>query len=269
MLTFAAITPHPPIIIPTIGSKEDLLKVKKTIEAMENLRKEIEKVKPETLIIISPHGPVGFKELSIVKSDDFSGNFSMFGDFQTQLQFKTDKEIRKEIIETCEKENIVYRLYEKNELDHGTLVPLFYLTKNIKPKILPLGYSLLDVSWNFKYGNALGEVVKNSKKKIGIIASGDLSHRLTPNAPAGYSPRGKEFDKKLIEALKNNDIKKVLNIDEELVEEAGECGYRSIAILLGILSVFGISNLEFRILSYEGPFGVGYLVANIEGLAGS
>lgn len=261
MLVFASICPHPPILIPTIGSKEDLLKVKTTAAAMERLREKLENKKPEILIIISPHGPVGFKELSIVESENFKGDFSMFGDSETQLSFSSDSKIKKEIVKNCEKENIVYRLYEKESLDHGTLVPLFFLAKNIKPKILPLGYSLLDASWNFKYGNVLGEVIKNSKKKIGIVASGDLSHRLTPDAPAGYSPAGKGFDKKLIEGLKTNDIKNILNIDENLIEKAGECGFKSIAVLLGLLST--IDNWGFEILSYEGPFGVGYLVANV------
>lgn len=267
MLSFAAITPHPPIIIPTIGSREDLLKVKKTINEMEELRKKMEKAKPETLIIISPHGPVGFKELSILESDVFTGNFSMFGDFETQLSFKGDLELSEKLKKEYQRENIVYRVYKKEDLDHGALVSLFYLLKNIKTKILPISYSLLDLGWNFKYGNAIGKVIKKSERKIGIIASGDLSHRLTKDAPAGYSPLGKKFDEKIVEGLKNNDIKNILNIDENLAEEAGECGLRSIAILLGALST--INNWRFEILSYECPFGVGYLVANVKSFLGS
>jgi MEMO1 family protein len=51
----------------------------------------------------------------------------------------------------------------------------------------------------------------------------------------------------------------LLRIDPELTAQAGECGLKSMLILAGILS--GI-NLEPKILSYEAPFGVGYLVAN-------
>ncbi len=266
MFVFASICPHPPIIIPTIGSKKDLLRVAQTIEAMKKLRKEFEKASPETLIIVSPHAPIGFKELTLTESESLFGNFSMFGDFKTNLSFEADNQIRKEIIKECERESVIYRVYNKNDLDHGCLVPLYYLAQKIKPKILPIGYSLLNLGWNFKYGNIIGKVIKKSNKRVGFIASGDLSHRLAPDAPAGFSPRGKEFDEKIVEGLKNNDIKSILNIDENLSEEAGECGLRSIAILLGVLSVFSISDLEFKILSYEGPFGVGYLVANVKGL---
>ena len=57
------------------------------------------------------------------------------------------------------------------------------------------------------------------------------------------------------------DIKGILNLDLDFVEAAGECGLRSILILLGALD--GL-NWKPEILSYEAPFGVGYLVTNIK-----
>ena len=56
----------------------------------------------------------------------------------------------------------------------------------------------------------------------------------------------------------------ILNMGEELVEEAGECGFRSIIILLGALSNLQQTTYNLQLLSYEGPFGVGYLIANVK-----
>jgi hypothetical protein len=39
---------------------------------------------------------------------------------------------------------------------------------------------------------------------------------------------------------------------------AGECGYRSILVALGSV---GNELPDHQVLSYEGPFGVGYMVA--------
>lgn len=268
MLSFAVITPHPPIIVPTIGSEKDIKKVKATIDAMGKLKMEMEKKNLETLILISPHTPIDFHELTIITNEKLTGNFLMFGDFGTNFEFKNDRNLIEEIEKEFKKENIHYRLLEEN-LDHGILVPLFYLLENKKMKIVPLAYSMLDAKTNFEYGKALGKVIERNPKKIGFIASGDLSHRLTPSAPAGYSPRGKLFDEKLINLLENNNVNEFLEMDSSLIEEAGECGFRSIAILLGALSVLKNKDLKFNILSYEGPFGVGYLVANVLGLTGS
>lgn len=266
MLSFASICPHPPIIIPTIGSPNDLNKIRKTTKGMEKLGREIEKVKPETLILISPHGPVGFSEMGLIKSEKLFGNLSMFGDFKTNFSFENDEDLCYKIVTGTKKAKVPLRIYNKPDLDHGCLVPLYYLTKNFKPKIVPMAYSLLDNSAHLLLGKILAKIAKEEKKRIGLVASGDLSHRLLPNAPAGYSPRGEEFDEKLIELLKEKNIDGILNMNEGLIEEAGECGYKSIVILLGALSELNAGNWKLKVFSYEGPFGVGYLVANVEGL---
>ena len=100
-----------------------------------------------------------------------------------------------------------------------------------------------------------------SRKRVAIIASGDLSHRLIPSAPAGYDPMGKAFDEKLVKAISCLDSKAVLRFEPELIERAGECGLRSIIILLGALEGLKVTP---EVLSYEGPFGVGYMVASLE-----
>ncbi|HOK35331.1 MAG TPA: AmmeMemoRadiSam system protein B [Candidatus Pacearchaeota archaeon] len=265
MLNFAAITPHPPIIIPTIGQLPDLEKAKSTIGGMQKLAEEFAKVRPSSILIISPHGPVDFYQFTINIAPSFTGHFFDFGDFQTELAFRNNKKLVGEIEKVCEKKKILLRKVIIEEIDYGALVPLYYLSQNYQEfKVVPLAYSFLDINTHFKFGKVLGSIIKRERSKIGIIASGDLSHRLLPEAPAGYSPRGKEFDQKLIELLEKKDVDGILNTDQDLVEEAGECGYRSIIILLGVLSEIGIENLKFEKLSYEGPFGVGYLVADFK-----
>ena len=58
--------------------------------------------------------------------------------------------------------------------------------------------------------------------------------------------------------LENYQVEKILTMDPDLVQAAGECGLRSIAVLLGCLDGEAV---QTEILSYEGPFGVGYPVA--------
>ena len=263
-LVFASICPHPPIIIPTIGSLPDLKLVSKTIEGMEKLAKLFAKAEPQTVLVISPHGPLDFNQFSVVNSSALAGNFYNFGDLQTELIFKNDEKIIRAIEKECQEQKIPLRLVSLKKLDHGILVPLFYLSQKLPNiKLVPLAYSFLDLETHFKFGKILQKAINRgpSSVKYGVIASGDLSHRLTPDAPAGYTKRGKEFDNLLIDLLRKKDTKGILNINPALVEEAGECGYRSIIILLGVLN-----NLDWQaeILSYEGPFGVGYLTTNFK-----
>lgn len=261
MLTFAAITPHPPILIPNIG-RENTKRIKKTAEAMEKLEKILFDSKPDTIIIISPHGALLPDAFSINLNPEYASNLEEFGDFATKVKFKTNTALAFRIKELMEDRNIPLSLTSNEFLDHGAVIPLYFLTKRLPGvSILPIGYSLLDFKTNFNFGDILKEIVLNERKRIAVIASGDLSHHLTKDAPAGYSPRGKEFDDKLVELITNKNTAGILKLDPDLVEKAGECGLRSILILLGLLERI---NYTPEILSYEGPFGVGYLVANFK-----
>lgn len=257
MLQFTAITPHPPIIIPGIGRPEDLKVVKKTIDAMEKLREDLEKVNPDTILIISPHAPVNANGFLINSDAQLKGSLIDFG-LDEDFSFKNDYELMEKIGYASDMSGIIVHFHE-SFLDHGALVPLHYLTKNIKPKLVHCSFSFLDFNTHYKYGQIIGKILRDSDKKIAVVASGDLSHRLKPGAPAGYSEKGKEFDETLIKLLSENDVSGIINMNSGLIDEAGECGLRSIIILLGILQ----GKYKFEKLSYEGPFGVGYLVAEL------
>lgn len=255
MINFASICPHPPIIIPGIGRPEDLRRVSKTISAMGKLRVDLEKANPDTILIISPHAPTNTGSFLINSDAELKGSLINFG-LDENFSFKNNYELLEEIGHHSDDAGIMVRFHE-SFLDHGALVPLYYLTKNIKPKLVHCSFSFLDFKTHYEYGQIMGKILRESGEKIAVVASGDLSHRLIPGAPAGYSLRGKEFDEKLAELLSKKDVRGIINLNKNLIEEAGECGLRSIIILLGILQ----GKYKFEKLSYEGPFGVGYLTA--------
>jgi len=263
MLSFAAFLPHPPIIIPTIGRDEDLKKVKKTISAMNLIGQEFRSQNIETAFLVSPHGPLDPYRMIINVAPNLQGHFRIFGDSQTNLKFKNDLNLLKALATQLEKESFPFLLIDEAFLDHGALVPLYYLSENrsLQFRLIPLSYSLLDREKHFQFGEIIGRIINDSPKRIAFIASGDLSHRITPEAPAGFSPKGKIFDETIVSLLKNKKTKEILNLDEDFVEEAGQCGYRSLLILLGVLNHF---DWQLEILSYEAPFGVGYLVAQFK-----
>jgi len=258
MLSFTCLCPHPPIIIPEIGGRE-IEKTRKTIEAVKKLEKKFSQNKPDLVLIISPHGYVQPSKMTLVVDEKLEGSLSFFG-FEKTFSFSGDPKVAKVIHEESEKENIPVDLIINHPLDHGILVPLYYLSANYSDfKLLPLFFSFLPLQTHFEFGKIIGKILKIRKEKIAVVASGDLSHRLSLDAPGGYSPQGSKFDQKLMKLLKNKDIEGILNLDPQFIEEAGECGLRSIVILLGILEGAGVE-WDVKILSYEAPFGVGYLV---------
>lgn len=258
-LIFAAIVPHPPLLIPNIG-KEELKKIEKTKQALEQLEQDLYLAKPDVIAIISPHGSLFSDAFSVNAHTHFVSAFEQFGDFSTKLEWKGADSVAARVAHRANLENLPLQLVSEEHLDHGSTVPLFYLTQHFNSlRVLPIGYSSLDAKVHLRFGEILKDIFMDTEKRIAVIASGDLSHGLTTDAPAGFHKNGKEFDQKLIELLETRNTAGIMGMDSTFVESAAECGFRSFLILLGILKNM---NYNFKNYSYEGPFGVGYLVGN-------
>jgi AmmeMemoRadiSam system protein B len=257
-LVFAAIVPHSPVLIPSIG-KENLSRMEATQNSYLKLADGLLRRRADTIIIISPHGVIQADTFTMNLSPQFSGNFEEFGDFSTKKTWPGDVGLTYKIREALET-SASLQLISAENLDHGASVPLYLLTQKLSNiKIAPLYYSGLSYEAHFKFGQLLQHELLSEKTRIAVIASGDLSHRLSKDAPGGYSPKAKKFDKKIIDLIAENTLDKLVDIDPDLAAQAGECGLRSILILAGAIS--GIKH-EPKVLSYEAPFGVGYLTAN-------
>lgn len=260
-LVFAAITPHPPLLIPTIG-KENLKYITKTKEAMEKLEEDLYLAKPDMIVVISPHGHYFNDAFSLNFSDHFETDLREFGDLATKLQFSGDMEfpyaVRTESIDHYK--NCPAAIINEPVIDHGAAVPLYYLTQHLPNiKIVPVGFSDLDWKTHLEFGSLLKEQIMRYNKRVAVIASGDLSHALSTEGPVGFNPEGPKFDAAIQELLAAHNTAGLLNLDPEKVAAAAECGFRSVLILLGILRNV---NYQYSAYSYEGPFGVGYLTAN-------
>jgi AmmeMemoRadiSam system protein B len=102
----------------------------------------------------------------------------------------------------------------------------------------------------------------NLNRRVALVASGDLSHRLAIGGPYEYEPTAHLFDEQIVNSIAAQNPSGVLDVDCDLKDRAGECGYRSIVIALGAVDD---QSPRFNVLSYEGPFGVGYMVADLMG----
>ncbi|KYO65414.1 hypothetical protein ATZ99_16480 [Thermovenabulum gondwanense] len=258
--------PHAPVMIEEIGNSQTE-KIIKTVEAACFVGMEIEHLNPDCIVLISPHGPV-FQDAIFVYDFPLRGDFSDFGAPDIKMEFKQDEILKEEIIKVAKRNNIpvvksseipLRKFGVREELDHGVLVPLYFVSKYFREfKLVVMSFGLLPYEDLYKFGTVIKEAAEITGKKIVVIASGDLSHRLTPDAPAGFSPKGRLFDEILVKHLQNFDIEGLHSMDLSLIEKAGECGLRSIWIMLGSLDGLKV---EPKVLSYEGPFGVGYCVA--------
>lgn len=260
MISFAAITPHPPLLIPNIG-KENLEKLKETEQGLEKLKNELLKSEVEVLIIISSYSRMHHDAFSIIFDEEYSTDFKEFGDFNTKMKFKPDVELIEKLKHAAMGKNIPFTLTHSKFLDYAYGVPLYHLAEENKIKIIPLSYAYKDLKSEFEFGKVIKKVIAPLKKRVGVIASGNMSHRSTEASPVGFSVKGKEFNDKFIEIIQTKNTVGLLAIEEKMAQDAEESILLPTAILMGAIDKL---NFKSKILSYESPFGVGYLVCNFE-----
>lgn len=266
----AYLTPHPPIIIEEIGRGEEK-RSKDTIDAMKNIAKDIEKKAPSTIVLITPHGPLFRDAISISDDKELKGDFKKFGFKSLAYSFKNNLELVNSILAKSSIEDIamvkinrrssgIYNV--EGQLDHGALVPLHFIDKEYKDfKLVHITYGLLPAKDLYRFGQVIKDALIDLDEKAVIIASGDLSHKLSSDGPYKYSPYGKEFDEKIMALIKKGDLKDIVRFDLDLAEKAGECGLRSLMVMAGTLDGYEV---DTKVLSYEGPFGVGYGTAILD-----
>jgi AmmeMemoRadiSam system protein A/AmmeMemoRadiSam system protein B len=256
----AYIVPHPPLIIPEVGRGEEKA-VSSTIEAYHEIGRQIKDLAPDVIIITTPHGPAYSDYIHISSEQNMKGSFKMFRAPEVALEFEAEKKLIDAIIDRAESCGIEAggEGAQNYELDHGALIPLYFISQYYRDftvvRISISGHSLEQL---YTFGNCIQKAISDYDKNVVFIASGDLSHRLKEDGPYGFAPEGPRFDEYIINAVKNSDFKKLLTIDPDFYSKAGECGLRSFVIMAGALNGLAVCS---SVMSYEGPFGVGYLTA--------
>ena len=265
-IVFACVSPHPPIIVHEIGRGREG-ETQKTIDALEQMAREMAQHQPETAILISPHGPAKRDAFAILVGPRADGSLAAWDAPQVTFAFENDVEAASLIREEAERAGVPLEPLERwsyrdaagtwcDGLDWGCTVPLYYLRPGLaEAKLVLLSISYLPPEQHFALGQAVARASERLDRRVVIIASADLSHNLA------YGPLGPLFDEMIERAIAEWDVRTVVEMDLSFRHEAAEDAVSSLSFLMGALD--GLTARP-RVLSYEGTFGVGYLVAAID-----
>lgn len=263
----AAIFPHPPIVLPEVGRGQQK-DAAATVRGMTGLAGLVAELKPDVIALMTPHGPAFSDVIAASADGELSGSMDQFGAPQVVITKKVNTELLRLLADEAEAVNLplaaldraaLSRLRLKSALDHGSLVPLYFIEQAYRDyTILHLSPGGQALRKQFAAGQALARAAHKANLRVLVLASGDMSHKLSATGPYGYDEAGPKFDALVVDAIKANEPGRILAIDPALARRAGECGWKSIVFALGALDGQGI---DCRFLSYEGPFGVGYMTA--------
>ena len=263
MIKGAFMVPHPPLIVPEIGRGEER-KIKNTVCAYHEIGRRIADLKPETIVLISPHQTMYADYFHISPGDHAEGDFGQFRAGQVRMEADYDTEFVENLRKLAEAGVLPAGTEGERGrgLDHGTMVPLYFVNQYWKDyKLVRMGLSGLPLADHYELGRRIKETSEILGRDTVLIASGDLSHRLSFDGPYGYKEEGPAYDSRIMEVMGNGDFGKLLEFSESFCEKAGECGHRAFTIMAGALDRTGVVAER---LSYEGPFGVGYGICAYE-----
>lgn len=247
--------PHAPILVPEVGGRRNS-ECLASVEAIHRAAEATRPFTPSFLFVLNPHSPFA-GGCTMLFAGQYSGSLADFGAGSVRVEAPGAGEEGRRLAGSLASEFPVEWIERGSvTLDYGAVVPLSFLGKawGGMPLMLlanPMGLGY-EEAWNF--GRALSGF--QSPSPWALVASGDLSHRLSQGAPGGFHPDGRKLDRALCEALESGSPKPVFDLGERVISNAGECGLRSALILLGLAN-----GREIKLFSYEGPFGVGYGVA--------
>jgi AmmeMemoRadiSam system protein A len=196
----------------------------------------------------------------IWSSERLAGSLAYFGCHEAAVDLPNNEAFNRLLAKSIKARNIrSWRVSGDFSEDHSSIVPLWYLCQ--------AGWTgpITVVSLNYpggggleELGLAIADAAKEYAQPVAFIASGDMSHRLLRNAPAGYHPQAQIFDSEFVELLNKGDYTRMKNFDADLRNLAAEDVVDSTLVAM---AATGYCNRGSEVLSYEGPFGVGYTVA--------
>lgn len=259
----AFMVPHPPLIVPEIGGGEEK-KVQKTIDAYREAAGRIKELKPETIVILSPHQIMYADYFHISPGKGARGDFSNFRARDVKFEVSYDEEFVEELSFLAAERGLpAGTMGERDKkLDHGTMVPLYFIEQFYHDyQVVRIGLSGLSLARHYELGECIRETAQRLGRRVVIIASGDLSHRLKEDGPYGYREEGPVYDERIMEVMGTGNFAELFEFSEKFCDRAGECGHRSFVIMAG---AFDRTEVKAERLSYEGPFGVGYGICAYE-----
>jgi aromatic ring-opening dioxygenase LigB subunit len=275
-LKFACIAPHGSMIIPLLREK-DAEKAVATRLAMEELGRRVAATKPETIVLVTPHGHRIDNCFSLLHNKRVQGTLDPEPESSGigfTLTFEVDKELNNAILEEAQALDVpVSRVYYAVDddtnfympLDWGALVPLWFLATSLDPQpkvvIACPDRNKLDWGLSAPFGLSIRQAAERLNRRIVFIASADLGHAHDAQGPYGYDIASQQFDTALIDAVKAQDLSRLLEFDRDWLKRASTDSYGQILNLYGAIRG---TNFRGELLSYEVPTYFGMICVAYE-----
>jgi aromatic ring-opening dioxygenase catalytic subunit (LigB family) len=223
-------------------------------QGYERLRQKLEKSGPDTLILLtSEHWANFFLDhigaFCIGLGDHFTGPVEPWLKVE-KAKVPGDPALAREILESCYENGIEPSFSYEMEFDHGTMVPLHFLTPAMDRPVIPIMFNTLAAPQPtprrcHTLGYVIGRVARRSSRRIGLVATGGLSH------DPGEKRHGLidvDFDHRFLEQMAGGDAERLAQYEKAELAAAGAGAFE----LLSWIALAGALNgSKGEIVAYE------------------
>jgi MEMO1 family protein len=254
----AAFLPHTPLLLPTTDPAH--------AKRMRNLYKATKEVvawayaaQPDVVVCFNPHAASIGNQFTFNLAETYTASFDEFGDLTTKVTLPGTPTFAYTLKEHLESIIPVTSVIEPR-VNYGLGIPSIFFQKS-QPQLpwVEISSQRTTIADHIAFGVRLQSLLLNNHKRVLILATGEVTARLTEAAPQGKSLEAAHFRKSWMEALKRNELQKFLEmVPKNQAEEVASCGSWSVAQLLGTIVSM---RTHVRILNDEAAYGIGYAIA--------
>jgi aromatic ring-opening dioxygenase LigB subunit len=288
-IVFAGVAPHG---WPTIHElSEDAVGALATRAALEELGRRCAAARPDVVVVASPHN---FRvEGAICLPDVARGAGILHHDGRTvEMSVPIDGPLTEAIAATARRHGLPVALggYAGNRryqsvvpLDWGTMVPLWFVghgrnlagagdvlaphpVDDLGPPVVVVTPSrVLPRSTLVEFGDAIAEAAAVDGRRVAFVASCDWAHT-HEGGQYGFHEAAAAVDAAVLDALRDGEPGRLIDLDEQQVEDAAIDGLWQVLILAGVMDRVPMRG---EVLSYEAPpaYATGMIVATFAPVA--
>lgn len=191
-----------------------------------------------------------------------------------EYHYEGDTELAQTIAATAQQKGLraFASTYRGMAIHYPTLVPMAYFNPQQKHRVLSMGVcQIAGVQNDLAFGQAAGESIKQSNRRVVMVAAGGLSHRFweyntvlehTAADPAHISsPQNREYDERVMELFRQGDHAGVIELAEEYRRRcAPEGRFAHYLMMAGALGGQAWTAPGVQYGNYEAALGTGQAI---------
>ena len=252
-ISFACATSHAPGITAWANAAPAEQK-ERVYSAFDRLRRELDASATETLVLLtSEHWANFFLDhigaFCVGRSESYRGPIEPWLQI-SKAEIRGDPGLATELLEASYDSGVEPSFAYELEFDHGTMVPLHFLTPRMDRPVVPILFNTLAVPQPsarrcLELGRVIGRVAARSGKRIGLIATGGLSH---DPGERNHGIINSHFDHAFMTAMANGNAEKLGRITRSELAAAGAGAFE----LLSWIALAGaLGGRKGEVVAYE------------------